>query len=400
MAMNNEVVKQLPNVDNGLHDVNNTIVNNPDNKKRNRGLDTCALVLIKNMILLREFIENPGQIAADITKIHGDLPYSKDFIEITKAVNCEYTRTQGVEIGKAKIIEYIRKVADEVKTKYKDTRALVQPNIDAITKLLEVIENTIDPYMLQRRFDQSSDGEELLKYMNGLIDKIFVPESVEVSPTFSLSSFLKTLENVYNKSYGELTNMVLSNLETIQKDLEAKLAYIEVNDKYITNNQFNKTKIQYGDIEGALVRLGTDDKEAYYKEYLNNNKADEINDLDKLTLIKDVITRTTKIKEDLITVLTAIKQKHEDIAGIEIGIPAYIEKMISSTVGPMENMTITTNEYTILTNNYSITLHNLLNIYDRLDCNLELTAKAVDNIFYITNRIYGLLNKLSLKTVK
>ena len=72
--METTIIKEIPVIEQSLKDVNNTVSNNPDNKKRNRDIDVAALMLVKNMTLLKNFLTDPVTTADDIIKKHGDLP--------------------------------------------------------------------------------------------------------------------------------------------------------------------------------------------------------------------------------------------------------------------------------------------------------------------------------------
>ena len=183
--MKTTIIKELRTVQDSIKDVNNTVCNNPENKKRNRDIDVATLMLFKDLTLLKEFITNPVDTANEIVRTHGDLPYSKDFAEVYKAVNCEHTKDQGMTIGRNKIIANIRKIADEIKSKYKTTQDLVKPVLDSIEETAQLVNGSFDSVTQQRRYTQATENEYFTNFTKSVIDKYFVPESIEVATGLS-----------------------------------------------------------------------------------------------------------------------------------------------------------------------------------------------------------------------
>ena len=398
--MKTTIIKELRTVQDSIKDVNNTVCNNPENKKRNRDIDVATLMLFKDLTLLKEFITNPVDTANEIVRTHGDLPYSKDFAEVYKAVNCEHTKDQGMTIGRNKIIANIRKIADEIKSKYKTTQDLVKPVLDSIEETAQLVNGSFDSVTQQRRYTQATENEYFTNFTKSVIDKYFVPESIEVSTGLSLSKFLTAVPSIYNNKYTDIFNKVDETLSELDNDLVKKIAYINANNKYMGTTQFNKTQIVYPDVCPKSIRYNNPSKKDCYMSFfleVNNSLPTLEGPVDKLQVLKNLVDTIDTRKSELLSGLEKMRGLLESIANKDLNIPAIIDGLVTSIVEPMVNMSITLDDYNSKLDDYTIVMHNLLSIYDKLVTSIENVANVPTNVYYIPDRIYKLVDKTLIK---
>lgn len=398
--MKTTIIKELRTVQDSIKDVNNTVCNNPENKKRNRDIDVATLMLFKDLTLLKEFITNPVDTANEIVRTHGDLPYSKDFAEVYKAVNCEHTKDQGMTIGRNKIIANIRKIADEIKSKYKTTQDLVKPVLDSIEETAQLVNGSFDSVTQQRRYTQATENEYFTNFTKSVIDKYFVPESIEVSTGLSLSKFLTAVLIIYNNKYTDIFNKVDETLSELDNDLVKKIAYINANNKYMGTTQFNKTQIVYPDVCPKSIRYNNPSKKDCYMSFfleVNNSLPTLEGPVDKLQVLKNLVDTIDTRKSELLSGLEKMRGLLESIANKDLNIPAIIDGLVTSIVEPMVNMSITLDDYNSKLDDYTIVMHNLLSIYDKLVTSIENVANVPTNVYYIPDRIYKLVDKTLIK---
>lgn len=398
--MKTTIIKELRTVQDSIKDVNNTVCNNPENKKRNRDIDVATLMLFKDLTLLKEFITNPVDTANEIVRTHGDLPYSKDFAEVYKAVNCEHTKDQGMTIGRNKIIANIRKIADEIKSKYKTTQDLVKPVLDSIEETAQLVNGSFDSVTQQRRYTQATENEYFTNFTKSVIDKYFVPESIEVSTGLSLSKFLTAVLIIYNNKYTDIFNKVDETLSELDNDLVKKIAYINANNKYMGTTQFNKTQIVYPDVCPKSIRYNNPSKKDCYMSFfleVNNSLPTLEGPVDKLQVLKNLVDTIDTRKSELLSGLEKMRGLLESIANKDLNIPAIIDGLVTSIVEPMVNMSITLDDYNSKLDDYTIVMHNLLSIYDKLVTSIENITNVPTNVYYIPDRIYKLVDKTLIK---
>lgn len=395
------IIRELPGIETSIKDVNNTVCNNPDNKKRNREIDVATLMLFKDMVILKDFLQDPVTTASSVNKSQGDLPYSKDFVDIFKAVNGIHTKDQGIIIGKSKIIANIKKIAEEIKAKYKTTEALVAPIINTIEETIQLVDSSFDAVTQQRRYQQATENEYFSNFTKTNIDKFFVPESISITSTMPLSKFLLCCLTVYGgKSNAgiELASCLVKELDT---DLAKKIAYINVNNKYMGTTQFNKTQIVYPEPDTKILRYNNPSKnDCYVAEFLELDKtlpqADE--KTDKLEVLKQLVDLTVPKKHNLISVLQSLKEDLTTLASKDLNIPGVIDALVTNVIDPMTNVSITLDEYSQKLDEYKIVLHNMLNIYDKVVTTLENIINVPTNTYYIPDRIYKLIDKTLIKS--
>ena len=398
--MKTTIIKELRTVQDSIKDVNNTVCNNPENKKRNRDIDVATLMLFKDLTLLKEFITNPVDTANEIVRTHGDLPYSKDFAEVYKAVNCEHTKDQGMTIGRNKIIANIRKIADEIKSKYKTTQDLVKPVLDSIEETAQLVNGSFDSVTQQRRYAQATENEYFTNFTKSVIDKYFVPESIEVSTGLSLSKFLTAVLIIYNNKYTDIFNKVDETLSELDNDLVKKIAYINANNKYMGTTQFNKTQIVYPDVCPKSIRYNNPSKKDCYMSFfleVNNSLPTLEGPVDKLQVLKNLVDTIDTRKSELLSGLEKMRGLLESIANKDLNVPAIVDGLVTSMVEPMVNMSITLDDYNSKLDDYTIVMHNLLSIYDKLVTSIENITNVPTNVYYIPDRIYKLVDKTLIK---
>lgn len=399
--METTIIKEIPVIEQSLKDVNNTVSNNPDNKKRNRDIDVAALMLVKNMTLLKNFLTDPVTSADDIIKKHGDLPYSKEFPDIFKAVNCEHTKEQGVTIGKSKIIAAIRKIADEIKSKYKDTSTIFRSTVDNIDEVSQLVNGSFDMVTQQRRYSQATENEYFTNYTKTNIDKYFVPESIEISSGLPLSKFLLCCLNVYNGKYLDTINAGITALSELDNDLSKKIAYFNANNKYMGTTQFNKTQIVYPEVDKKLLRYNNPSKnDCYIAAFMEANNELPIADekVDKLEVLKTLVDGTETRKTEITTSLDKYRNVLSSLVNKDLNIPAVIDGLITAAIDPMVNVSITLDEYNLKLDEYTIVIHNLLSVYDKILTIAENTCNIPTNTYYIADRIYKLVDKVLIKS--
>lgn len=395
------IFRQIATLDKNISDVNNPVVNNKENKKRNREIDVALLMFFKNTLLLKEFIQNPLDTANSIIKIHGDLPYSKDFPDIYKGINSEHTKTQAVQIGKEKIVAYIKKVGEEIVSKYKPLTELVREPLENIEKLIELVNITFDYSTMSRRLSQATETEHFTKFTITNIDKYVAPAGVEVSSSISLINFLRACNVVYTDIYNSVLSEVVKDLKTVSTDTMAKLSFITINNKYLGTNQFNKTKIVYDELDTPLAKIGEAKKDFFYRKYivesfhqLPTEKGDE----SKLELFASLVVKTEKIKDEMVGLLNLIKNAYAELGKLEIGIDGVVDTIINDVVEPMSNMTITLEEYSTKLDDYRLVIQNLLSVYDNTIRHIELNDNVPSNVFHAVSTIYSMLDKVLIKS--
>lgn len=395
--MTSKIIKELTNLEHGIKDANNPVVNNKENKRKNREIDVATLMFFKNMIILKEFILNPLQTADIIIKVHGDLPYSKDFPELYKAINSQHTKNQGVQIGKEKIVAYIKQTAEEIKSKYKPLNDLVSEPITKIEKLIELVDTAFDYPTIIRRWQQATENEHFTNFTLTNVDKYFAPEGIEVSSTISLINFLRVCVILYPNAFITLLEEAANTLSSLNKDIMAKVAYIEVNNKYMKTKQFNKTKIVYPEvIEWSKSPACADKKEDAYKLLVQEtfSKLPTENEENKKDLFYKLVTETENIRDNLVLELNKVKLAYEQLGKLELGIDSVVDTIIKTVVEPMDAMSITVDDYAEYLDSYKLVVHNLLNVYDNAIRYIELVSNVPANAYYITDRIHTLLDKV------
>lgn len=399
--MRSSIFRQITTLDKNINDANNSVVNNKENKKRNREIDVALLMFFKNTLLLKEFIQNPLDTANAIIKQHGDLPYSKDFPDIYKAINSEHTKTQAVQIGKEKIVSYIKKVAEEVIAKYKPLTELVREPIENIEKLIELVNITFDYSTMSRRLSQATETEHFSKFTINNIDKYVAPEGVNVSSSISLINFLRVCNQVYTDIYTSVLSEVIKDLNTVTNDIMGKLSFITVNNKYLGSNQFNKTKIIYSELESPLAKIGEAKKDFFYRRYIVetfHQLPAEKGDESKLELFSSLVEKTEKIKDEMVGLLNLIRTAYAELGKLEIGLDSIITTIVNDVVEPMSNMTITVAEYSTTLDDYRVVIQNLISVYDNAIKHIELNDNVPANVFHAVSTIYSMLDKVLIKS--
>lgn len=400
MPLRMGIIRELPSLKENINNANNKVCNNPENKKKNRPIDVAVLMLFKNMILLKDFILDPLQTANKIMTVHGDLPYSKDFKEYYTAINCAHTKNQGVELGKDKIISNIKKIAEEIVSKYKPLAVIVKEPLDSIDKTLQLVESSFDSVAINRRWNQATENIAFTNYTLTNVDRIFAPEAIHVNPAISLMNFLRLCGNIYPSNFKVTLGYVSVELDNLYKDIVGKLEYINANNKYLKTTQFNKTKICYEDIKPEILFYGLDSKEDFYKEVFRREfeglpQDDEVTKQD--TIFK-LVSSTEQVKSDILLELNKIKEIYGKLASIDFGIEGIVGEIVNNVVLPLGSLTITTDEYDQLLEGYKLVMHNLLSVYDHSLQLVEGTMNASTNAYYVSDRIYKLLDKLLLKS--
>ena len=397
-----KILNQLPHLESGMKDVNRPVFNNPENKKRNRDLDVAILMLFKNMLILKEFITNPVQSCGEITRIHADLPYSKDFIELTKAINCSHTKEQGTSIGVKKLVEAIGKVKDECVTKCSSVNSKIEEAINEIDTIKELSTSSFDGSTLSRRLAQATENDYFTNHTVNNVDKILVPAAINMGPTVSVNKFLKAIKDIYlnnDKGYSTLINSV----SDLIKDTEGKLAYIEANNKYIFTTQFNKTKFEFADFNNELKELGNPKKDLFFNKLVKSvaeTIPQEEGTTDKLSLIKEMIDGTSSKVTSLNENLDKLKELYTKLCEVANNIPLVntLESIYNDLVVPMGNMTISLDEYSAKLDNYKIVVQNLSTLRDRIETFVELIKPSVNNLYNVDDKIYKYIDKILVKS--
>lgn len=402
--MKTTIIKELTDIETGMKDINRPVFNKPENKKRNRELDIATLMLFKNLLILKEFVSNPVQSCTDITRIHSDLPYSKDFVELTKALNCSHTKEQGTVIGKGKIIEAIKKNITECVEKSKPLTEKVNESIAEIEKTIELVRSSFDSETAKRRYTQATENEYFTNYTKGFLDKVFVPAAIDISPTISPSKFVQTASLVYGARQKEQFATLVGILNGIILDTDEKYGYIEANNKYILTTQFNKTRFEYPEISGVPVKYGETKKEIYYKntmketfEKLPGGYEDKV---DKLATFKTMVDNTEGLVDELVNNLEVVKGKYLELNSTseKFDLPGFFKTIENEIVQPMESMTITLDDYSKKLDNYKIVVQNLLTLRNRIESYLEVLKPAPTNFYYTIDKLYKLIDKVLVKS--
>lgn len=395
------IIRELPNVEASIKDVNNTVCNNPENKKRNREIDVATLMLFKDMVLLKNFLEDPVTTASTISKSQGDLPYAKDFVEIFKAVNGVHTKDQGIVLGKNKIITNIKKIAEEIKSKYKTTETLIMPNLNVIDETLQLIDSSFEAGLQQRRYQQATENYYFTQFTRSNIDKFFVPESISITSTMPLSKFLVCCLEIYSNTRNTGIELARALLKELDTDLTRKIAYFNLNNKYMGSTQFNKTQIVYPEPDPKILRYNNPSKkDCYLVEFidLDKNLPQPEEKMDKLQVLKQLVDLTISKRHSLISSVQSLKEDLVTLASKDLNIPAVVDSLISTVVEPMVNVSITLEDYSKRLDEYKIVLHNMLNVYDKVMTTIDNIINVPTNAYYISDRIYKLIDKTLIKS--
>lgn len=398
-----KILKEFNNLEAGMKDVNKPIFNNPGNKKRSRELDVAVMMFFKNAIILKEFISNPVQSCNDITRIHSDLPYSKDFVELTKALNCSHTKEQGTTIGVKKIVEYIGKVKEECITKSNGLEDKVKEAIEVIDGVKELTNNSFDYDTLARRYQQATENDYFSNHTANNVDKILVPEAIAVGPTMSVNKFLKTILRVYPNGNKNKFGLLFNSLKDLIKDVVGKKTYIDANNKYLFTTQFNKTRFEYSDFTKDLSSIGTDKKNIYYKEVIQSEfeQLPKFDDpADKLAILKDLVEVTKDKVSHSINAFDNLSTAYNDLSSAvsNLSIQELLNTIYTTVIEPMGNMTITVDEYSKKLDDYKLVIQNILTLRDRVETFLELVKNAPNNFFFLDDKIYKLIDKILVKS--
>lgn len=397
-----KILNQLPHLESGMKDVNRPVFNNPENKKRNRDLDVAILMLFKNMLILKEFIINPVQSCGEITRIHADLPYSKDFVELTKAINCSHTKEQGTSIGIKKLVEAIGKVKEECKEKCTSVNSKIGESVNEIDTIKELSTSSFDGETLGRRLAQATENDYFTNHTVNNVDKILVPAAITMGPTVSVNKFLKAIKDVYlNNDKG--FNTLINSISDLVKDTDGKLAYIEANNKYMFTTQFNKTKFEFSDFSNELKELGNPKKDLFFNKLIKTTAESipqEEGTTDKLSLIKEMIDGTSVKVASLNENLDKLKELYNALLQVADKIPLVVtlDSIYNDLVVPMGSMTISLDEYSAKLDNYKIVIQNLCTLRDRIETFVELVKPSVTNLYNVDDKIYKYIDKILVKS--
>ena len=401
--MGSKLLKELGSVEGNIHDVNKATFNKPENKKKNREIDVAVMMLFKNIYILKDFITNPVETCRKITTEYADLPYSKEFVELTKAVNCSHTKEQAITLGKGKIIEYINKVKEECGTKYDIINNKVAENVDVINKAQEVVNLSFDADTLSRRYQQATENEYFTKYTVGNVEKIFIPAGIEISPIMQVIRFLQVCQIVYSRNQNDEINYLINSIANIAKDAEGKAAYIVANNNYLYQQQFNKTRFEFSPFAEELVKLGGKSKEDYYKNVIkkefDNIPADSEEYL-ILDMVQNMINNTAGKRELLVNKLEELKQAYTIIidADSKLDLVGVLNKITEDLLEPIDKMTITIEDYSTRADHLRLVIQNMLSIRERTEDLLNAIKLAPNNFVYTIDKIYKLLDKVMVKS--
>lgn len=359
-----------------------------ENKEKINGYVTKYIEVVN---LLKEFIAAPSETTNKIVN-NKVLPEAliSDFKDIQRGLLGEFSKTQSVEIGKHKIINYIEEILQTIKKDYISIEGIIKNTQTDILPNLKVMETETDFDLIGRRQTRYAKNALTIKFFNTKLVTTLEPKLLELSLNINAREFLFKLEGALAAVRTMDFNKLVQDWDTYKKSKE----FLTENYKNAGNNSFLNSKYE---ITSSIDEV---DFNTYFKDLLNKIEITdniEITDMDLLNRIIDTLPRTLKVlKENAESLLSTLKSFVDTNPGSFL---AILVSIYETALEPYAKASITADEFNNRIKDSVITINNGLAIDN------DIIIKMVNNITELEKGmrlylyVYQLVNEVTLKGV-
>lgn len=365
-----------------------TIVN--DIEIKNLEFNTLITNMELCLKLLKDFQADPDKTIKEIAdgKISQVGILKEEFGDIKKGLEGDFTRATSINIGKKKLLSYLKGKLNEFKDQYRDIREIIIGPKKHLHDIYNVVDTNIDIETLQSRKERYHRSNLERDYMQKTIIKVlttklanskiqacakgFLQKILEVMAiirTFEFNNIDKNIIIYNNRCYANRENYRNIGIDSVFNAEETQL--------------FNKPDVLTG--------------EQHFTNILMSLKLEE-------DLANDVVDLLDLAIDDLSSTCNQLKINIEKLISVcdkfttnEFNTKYYANGIIEAVVDKYDNLELTDDKFFSMLKDSIVVLKNINGIeIDILNLFGNVMSK-LDNYLYMFNYIYGACEECSIK---
>lgn len=365
-----------------------TIVN--DIEIKNLEFNTLITNMELCLKLLKDFQTDPDKTIKEIAdgKVSQVGILKEEFGDIKKGLEGDFTRATSVNIGKKKLLSYLKGKLNEFKDQYRDISEIIIGPKKHLHDIYNVVDTNIDIETLQSRKERYHRSNLERDYMQKTIIKVlttklanskiqacakgFLQKILEVMAiirTFEFNNIDKNIIIYNNRCYANRENYRNIGIDSVFNAEETQL--------------FNKPDVLTG--------------EQHFTNILMSLKLEE-------DLANDVVDLLDLAIDDLSSTCNQLKINIEKLISVcdkfttnEFNTKYYASGIIETVVDKYDNLELTDDKFFSMLKDSIVVLKNINGIeIDILNLFGNVMSK-LDNYLYMFNYIYGACEECSIK---
>ena len=334
---------------------------------------------------LKEFIVDPYQTSKAIQ--NSQLPIAESFSDIEHGLTGEFTKSQAVEIGKKKLIDYYRTVIDNINENNITIGDFAESIAKDLKEQLEIVNRNVDITILNRRKTRSLTNTLTKEFLLRKMKVVLEAKAREYNSSKQPSDFLFTLREIMAK-------IRLGDIQDI-KTCRARTNF----DKHNLIKDITRVGVKGVDFEtySTQVELSNKSTKDVFEELLyelgDEHPAEDM-EIEILVSIIDSIDRTydaiSKNIEELVNEILTYKSDEELVSVI-------IKKLYEEVLEPYSKIEITSEEFTKKSLDLLHCLNNVLVLGRDIRYSVLNMYKTYLQNIEIYGKIYSIIDEVTLR---
>lgn len=356
-------------------------------KKEN--MNKYIIKYLQAIDLLKEYIASPANTTDKIVN-NNILPIEiiNTFKDIQRGLRGEFTRSQCVELGKAKILNYIESILASIKKDYVNIEEIFKTAQSEIIPNLTIMNRDSDFELLERRKSKYLKNQLTETYFTKKLATVLEPKLIELGLNVNIKEFLLKLEGIL----AYVRTIDVNNIRVIWSKYLKNKEFLLSNFKNVGNEIFSTEKYT------PTAKVDEIDFNTYFKELINKVEIDnklELTDIDIINRIISILPRTIKVIDENVTnasgtLKTFVETEPNSYFNI-------LEDICKTTIEPYVKTEMTTEDFAKRMKNSIITIDNGMGIdYDLIISVVNLLLELEKGV-RIYLYVYQLMNEITAK---